>query len=314
VAQKTTAAGAVAMFGLFAGLCAIVALLATFVDWRDERAREQWPVATATIDRGAVDTYRNSRGGIRWQLRYRVRYEVDGKPQAATLTSRSTQSSEEAGEFEAWAKRHRRGRKIAIRYDPAQPGEAAFASPEEVPGAGSRVTTDLQLAAIAAIACIVLIPLGKHLAARQARDSGGGEIPGRVSIGWGVTCASIGFLEIALGLHAAMVATHPLTSGDFVVVPAGLIFVFAGVLLGLPPGREGPRRVFAALLVSAFAITFDWIAFGPGERQFSGAISLGIGVGFHPGEWFGRAAFAIPAVIMTCVAAVMWTRLALGRP
>jgi Protein of unknown function (DUF3592) len=168
VARKTTAAGAVAMVGFFAGLCAIVVLLATIVDWRDERARAQWPATTATIDRGIVDIYRDSRGRARWQLRVRLRYEVDGKPRATTLTSRSVRSSEEAGELDAWAKRHPRGATIGIRYDPAQPGEAVFASAAEVPGTGSSVTTDLLLAAIAASACLVLIPLARFLAAREA--------------------------------------------------------------------------------------------------------------------------------------------------
>ncbi|HEX7558245.1 MAG TPA: DUF3592 domain-containing protein [Usitatibacter sp.] len=158
------------MLGLFAGVCAIVVLLATIVDWRGERARAQWPATTATVDRGALDTSHDSRGRTRWQLRYRVRYEVDGKPRAATLTSRTSWSSEEAGELEAWAKRHPRGATIGIRYDPAQPGEAVFASAEEVPGAGSRVVTDLLLAAIAAVACLVLIPLARFLAAREERS------------------------------------------------------------------------------------------------------------------------------------------------
>lgn len=170
MARQITMAGAVALFGLFAGLVAVIALLSTIVDWRDERAHAQWPATTATIDRGAVDIHRDTRGRTSWQLRVRLRYEVDGKPQAATLTSRSIRSSEEAGELEAWVKRHRRGATIGIRYDPAQPGEAVFASAEEAPGTGSPVTADLQLAATAAIACLVLISLARFLAARETRS------------------------------------------------------------------------------------------------------------------------------------------------
>jgi len=316
VPRQTTPAGAVAFFGVFAGLCAIFVLFATFADWRSDVVRAQWPVATASIDHGAVEAYRNSRDDAapnRWRLRYRVRFEVDGLPYAATVATRSTQSSEDAARLEAWAREHRRGGEIRIRYDPAQPAEAQFAS-EELPGTGSRVGGDLVLLAIAVVACAILLPLGRFLAARQASSPGSGELSRRGSLATGIAVAALGSLEIALGLHSAMVATRPLTPEDFIIVPAGMIFVFAGVLLALSPAQESLKRIFAALLMSAFAITFDSIAFGPGERHFSGGISLGIGVGFNPGEWLGRAVFAIPALIMTSVAAVMWTRLVMRRP
>jgi hypothetical protein len=91
-----------------------------------------------------------------------------------------------------------------------------------------------------------------------------------------------------------------------------MVFVLGGALVALPAGREGLKRVLAAFLMSAFAITFDWIAFGPGERHFSGGISFGIGVGFNPGEWMGRALFGIGGVITTIVSIVMWVRVFRG--
>jgi hypothetical protein len=33
------------------------------------------------------------------------------------------------------------------------------------------------------------------------------------------------------------------------------------------------------LLITCFALTFDWVAFGPGARKFSGSI---VGIGFYP--------------------------------
>ena len=109
-------------------------------------------------------------------------------------------------------------------------------------------------------------------------------------------------------IPAAARATHALASEDFVFLPAGLMFVFAGVMLALAPERAALRRLFGALLVTAFALTLDWIAFGPGERRFSGGISLGIEIGFNPGELFGRIAFGIGAAILDIIAAVLWTR------
>jgi len=109
-------------------------------------------------------------------------------------------------------------------------------------------------------------------------------------------------------IPAAARATHALASEDFVFLPAGLMFVFAGVMLALAPERAALRRLFGALLVTAFALTLDWIAFGPGERRFSGGISLGIEIGFNPGALFGRIAAGIGAAILDVIAAVLWTR------
>jgi len=49
------------------------------------------------------------------------------------------------------------------------------------------------------------------------------------------------------------------------------------------------------------------VAFGPGERKFSGGISFGvIGTGFQPGELFGRTVFGFFAVILDIMAILVW--------
>jgi hypothetical protein len=65
--------------------------------------------------------------------------------------------------------------------------------------------------------------------------------------------------------------------------------------------------LLATLLVTCFALTFDWVAFGPGERKFSGSFSFGIAAtGFQPGELFGRASFGVGAVVLDIWAIAMW--------
>lgn len=91
-------------------------------------------------------------------------------------------------------------------------------------------------------------------------------------------------------------------------VPAGLMFVFAGILLALPPQYTGWRNLLTTLVITCFALTFDWVAFGPGERKFSGSI---MGFGFIPGELLGRALFGVFAVILDGCAIAMWV--GLGR-
>ena len=67
-ARHTTLAGAVGLFGFFAGLCAVFALAVTLVEWRTEHAEAQWPLTTARIERADLGTR---------ALRYRVRYVAD---------------------------------------------------------------------------------------------------------------------------------------------------------------------------------------------------------------------------------------------
>jgi hypothetical protein len=62
--------------------------------------------------------------------------------------------------------------------------------------------------------------------------------------------------------------------------------------------------------MTAFALIFDWIAFGPGERLFGGGLSSGaVGIHANPGETLGRVAFGIVAVMMDVLAALVWMRL-----
>jgi len=308
--RRTTVAGAVGLFGLFAGLCAILVLVATVADWREEAAQARWPVVSARIEGGEVDPHRISHGGTSWQLRYRVRYEADGQERVATLTSRSEVSEEEPAKLHAWAVEHRRGSPLDIRYDPAQPGRAVFAS--DVPNAGPRTSSDLRLLMIAATACVGLLALAKHLRAKEASapapDARNLSPRGRIALGLAV--AALGFLVMGSGLYSALHAKHALTSEDLIGVFAAMVFVFGGTLLALPPERAGLQRLLAVLLVTTFALTLDWIAFGPGARRFGGGIASGIiGIGFNPGEILGRTAFGIGAVILDVAATLMWVRL-----
>ena|SRR5215831_2438255 len=172
-----------------------------------------------------------------------------------------------------------------------------------------NVRTDLQMLVIFICAAAALIPLARFMAAREKRA-----IPvetpadGR-HIGAGVLSFATGVYIIGMGTWQLVAATQPLTSENWMFVPAASLFLFAGVQLMLPPGRVALRHLFGALLMTAFAITFDWVAFGPGERHFTGGLSVGfLAIGLHSGEWLGRAVFGIPAVITTGVALLMWFR------
>ena len=81
------------------------------------------------------------------------------------------------------------------------------------------------------------------------------------------------------------------------------MFVFAGILMALPPEHRKWQALLATLLITGFALTFDWVAFVPGERKFGGSF---MGFGFMPAEAFGRAVFGVFAVVLDIFAVKMW--------
>lgn len=104
---------------------------------------------------------------------------------------------------------------------------------------------------------------------------------------------------------------------------AGGLFVVAGLyVLGKPTvDRLEPRLqkqilgLFPLLIVSGMAAISGWIAFGPGEREFSGGASnslVGISWG-GGGELIGRIAFGLGAVALIVIALIGWWKYLTGR-
>ena len=300
--QQITPAGFVGLFGLFAGLCAIFAGCVALIDGYAEATQARWPRVSAVVERSevaAVERDPNDGGRASWYLRVRVRYDVNGSARATTVTSRSAFSGTEAEKLQAWADQHGNGSEVDIRYDPSRDDRAAFASAELSSVAG-RTRTDLIIAAVSAVACVALLALARLLGAREARaapaadDDGQGGAPVL-----GIVVAAMGLLVAGEGVYGARHA-DPFSFDPLMAVPAGFMFVFAGVLLGLPPDSRW-RDLVATLLITCFALTFDWVAFGPGERQFSG------GFGLLSNEWVGRTLFGAFAVLLDVLAIGMWT-------
>jgi len=290
--RPMTAAGFVGLFGLFAGLCAILAACAALIDWHSEATEARWPLVSAVVER--ADVIASERGdGTLWNLRVHVRYGVNGVIRAATLTSRTAFSGISAERLQAWMEQYRAGRRIDIRYDPSRETSVVFAAAELASGA-SR--TDLILVGGAAVACVILLALARFLGARETRvaPSAGTAQRGRPALGAAV--AALGLMVAGSGIFGAIQA-EPFNADSLMAVPAGSMFVCAGVLLGLPPDSKW-RDLLATLLVTCFALTFDWVAFGPGERRFTGFLS---------NEWVGRTLFGAFAVLLDVLAIAMWT-------
>jgi Protein of unknown function (DUF3592) len=314
-ARQLEASGVAGFLGLFAGLCTIFAACATLSDWHDEASQQRWPLVAAVVDR--ADLVASARppkagGGTEWKLTYRVHYEAGGETLTAKLTSRSAFSQTEAVALQSWAARYRKGSHIAVRIDPSQPNRAAFVS-AEISSAAGRMHTDFMLLGFAAIAAAGLMMLAKYLRAREA-FAGPAADAGSVSRGgpaMGLLFAAMGLWISGFAIYSGIHAADAVQANAYMGLPAGLMFVFAGALLALPPESKW-RSLLATLVITCFAVTFDWIAFGPGERKFTGSI---MGVGFMSGESMGRIAFGFFAILLDIFAVGMWVgecRRALG--
>jgi len=133
--------------------------------------------------------------------------------------------------------------------------------------------------------------------------------------------AMVPFLFIAAGLAIVLVAadvipTDPrsLDAPRWVVAASGLTFFLAGVAMMVMPGASAGARgqvswlgfllVFGIL--GSMAAIANWIAFGPGERQFSGTISIPfIAITSGSSEWTGRIAFGVGAVILDVMLVIL---------
>ena len=172
---------------------------------------------------------------------------------------------------------------------------------------GDRLTTDLELLAIALLASVLLISLARYLSAR-AGSKHVDEPSGSSSVAVGALTAGMGVLVIVLGTCRVSTISRRLVWDDLMFLPAGLIFVFGGMLMSLQRTRPMIARLLGALLATSFALTVDWIAFAPGERHFGGGLSLGfLALGIAPSEWIGRTVFGLLAVLATVIAAMVWT-------
>lgn len=136
------------------------------------------------------------------------------------------------------------------------------------------------------------------------KDSSPGQ---RIAIGLAVIAMGIGV--VALGVDALANKTDKLAAGEFAALPVGMTFAFGGALLALPRSFVRMRALIAALMITALALTADWIAFGPGESSLASGFSLSTVRGpLQTGHMLGRVLFGIGAVLADLLALWAWVR------
>ena len=124
----------------------------------------------------------------------------------------------------------------------------------------------------------------------------------------GLLCAAVGlyFVLVGFGLFPIPGGKANLHSPLWIVVCAGLAFLLGGVAVIIqffgranpqgelpadaPAWMKAAQPLIGIAIATSLAMVGTWIAFGPGERQFSSNVP---GVG----AMVGRAAFGLGAII-----------------
>jgi hypothetical protein len=127
----------------------------------------------------------------------------------------------------------------------------------------------------------------------------------RVRLVIGAALGVGGLIMTVAGLRQLLLVVHPLQSSEMAGVLMGLLILFAGVSISLPPVGGARQYIFGALAVTCMALLFDWVAFVPGARDFhAGASSIHRGGSVN--STVGRVAFGLFAVLLDLFAFYAW--------
>jgi hypothetical protein len=174
--NQFTFQGLIGLLGLFAGLCAIFALVVSTAEaWR-EHAQAQWPETRARIEQCAIDTDWSDRREL-LRIGCRISYLVGPEEVVTKVYSRSVTSprgaawvypSRQMALLESWVDDHPAGSPIAVHYDPDNHKKAVLVS-TDMPYGGPRTPNNLKLLAIAVVACLLLLTIARLLRAGRER-------------------------------------------------------------------------------------------------------------------------------------------------
>jgi hypothetical protein len=139
----------------------------------------------------------------------------------------------------------------------------------------------------------------------------------------------MGGMVVLMGMFPVLAAVGIIPTEDsswhaprWVGAVAGGLFVVAGIFILTKPAvdRLEPRLkkqiagLFPLLIVSGLAAISCWVAFGPGERQFSNSASNAlVAVSWGGGELVGRIAFGLGAVALIVITIIGWWKYLTGR-
>lgn len=121
-------------------------------------------------------------------------------------------------------------------------------------------------------------------------------------IAGGVAC-TVGVFIIATSIWGDDAGFH---APRWVVGAAGGVFLMSGLAIF---SQDHPllSSLIRAILLTGFGVIFSWVSFGPGERQFTGTVSIPFITFSKPSsEITGRICFAPGALLLDGVALYTW--------
>lgn len=108
-----------------------------------------------------------------------------------------------------------------------------------------------------------------------------------------------GLLIVLMAVDVIPIDPASLYAPRWVLATAGVVFVIGGVMASVGQRHPLLNEGLAGLLIGCMALIATWIAFGPGEREFSGGISLGpLAIGGSTAPSLGRVVFGLSAVLL----------------
>jgi hypothetical protein len=153
--------------GLFTGLCTVFVLVVTAAQAWQNHAHQQWPEATAQVQRCGLDIYTYKSQSYR--IDCGVSYTVDGEEIVSHVYSRSTPAPsrviwqyppQQFAMMQDWVDAHPKGTPIAVHYNPTNPRKAVLVV-TDMPLGGPPTPSNLKLLGVTATSCVVLLAIAR---------------------------------------------------------------------------------------------------------------------------------------------------------
>jgi hypothetical protein len=129
----------------------------------------------------------------------------------------------------------------------------------------------------------------------------------RVRLAIGGALGVGGLIMAVAGFRQLLLVAHPLQSSEMAGALMGLLILFSGASISMPPVAGVRQYVFGALAVTCMALLFDWVAFVPGPRDFHAGASA-INRGGSVSSTVGRVAFGTFAIFCDLFAFHAWRK------
>jgi hypothetical protein len=154
--------GIAGLLGVFAGLCAIFALVVTVIEAWQEYVQARWPETAARIENCTMhqsSTGRRDRYYIDCYLSYVVDDQRFGLRAYSSRVPAATvwqYPANQIGPLQEWVDAHPQGTPAVVRYDPANHRKAVLAA-TDMPRGGTHTPNNLKLLAFFAAMCAVFL-------------------------------------------------------------------------------------------------------------------------------------------------------------